>query len=80
MDRCGQDSASSAVTLARRASGSGPAAMTSRLAEGSTRTPTPKTEGRSPIRPPWSRMTQPPKNWFGTARNIWRRKKLWSWI
>ena len=29
---------------------------------------------------PWSRMTQPPKNWFGTARNIWRRKKLWSWI
>ena len=20
-------------------------------------------------------MTQPPKNWFGTARNIWRRKK-----
>ena len=20
------------------------------------------------------------KNWFGTARNIWRRKKLWSWI
>ena len=24
--------------------------------------------------------TQPPKSWFGTARNIWRRKKLWSWI
>ena len=29
---------------------------------------------------PWPRMTQPPKSWFGTARNIWRRKKLWSWI
>ena len=24
---------------------------------------------------PWPRMTQPPKSWFGTARNILRRKK-----
>ena len=27
---------------------------------------------------PWPRMTQPPKSWFGTARNILRRKKPWK--
>ena len=29
---------------------------------------------------PCPRKTWTPKSWYGTARNIWRKKKLWSRI